>query len=215
MNMRLLSFNHRILLVTFLLCLPFVAVAQNGYDINVQNYQERWQKLMPTHTKIQFAGSMGLLSAGVGWSYGKNKQWETDVMLGFVPRYDTDRLKITMTVKQSFKPWNIDLKKGFSIEPLSCGLYLNTIFHDDFWASQPSKYPNGYYAFSTKLRINVFAGQQITYNIEYEKRRRARAVTFFYEFSTNELYIISAVGNKQLGLSDIVHLSLGLKMQIF
>ena len=40
------------------------------------------EALIPTHTKIQFAGNMGLLSFGTGWDYGRRNQWETDVFFG-------------------------------------------------------------------------------------------------------------------------------------
>lgn len=49
------------------------------YDRRVHRYRKRWEALIPTHTKIQFAGNMGLLSLGTGWDYGKRNQWETDV----------------------------------------------------------------------------------------------------------------------------------------
>ena len=42
--------------------------------------------LIPTHTKSQFAGNMGLLSFGTGWDYGRRNQWETDVFFGVLPR---------------------------------------------------------------------------------------------------------------------------------
>ena len=78
---------------------------------------------------------MGLLSFGTGWDYGKNNQRETEVFLGFVPKYDTEHTKITLTLKQNFIPWEIDLKRNFSIEPMACGLYVNTVFGGDFWAN--------------------------------------------------------------------------------
>ena len=34
-------------------------------------YDERWERLKPTHLKWQYAGGMGLNSVGVGWDYGR------------------------------------------------------------------------------------------------------------------------------------------------
>ena len=56
------------------------------YDKRVHRYRSAWEALIPTHTKIQYAGGMGLLSWGIGWDYGKRGQWETDLLLGFIPR---------------------------------------------------------------------------------------------------------------------------------
>lgn len=47
------------------------AELNSKYDKRVHRYRRNWEKLIPTHTKIQFAGNMGLLSFGTGWDYGK------------------------------------------------------------------------------------------------------------------------------------------------
>ena len=41
------------------------------YDKRVHRYRRAWEALIPTHTKLQYAGGMGLLSWGIGWDYGK------------------------------------------------------------------------------------------------------------------------------------------------
>ena len=113
------------------------------YDKRVHRYRSAWEALIPTHTKIQYAGGMGLLSWGIGWDYGKRGQWETDLLLGFIPRYSSRHFKMTMTLKQNFIPWSVYLGKDFSLEPLTCGLYFNTVFSDDFWTEEPDRYPHG------------------------------------------------------------------------
>ena len=45
------------------------------YDKRVHRYRKHWESLIPTHTKLQFAGNMGLLSLGTGWDYGKRGKW--------------------------------------------------------------------------------------------------------------------------------------------
>ncbi|MDH6308436.1 hypothetical protein M2451_000747 [Dysgonomonas sp. PFB1-18] len=207
--------KYKIYPVLILILLPIIASAQNGYERRVEKYQNQWSKLIPTHTKIQYAGGMGLLSFGAGWDYGKNNQWETDVFLGFLPKYSTSKTKITFTLKQNFIPWNKKLGKNFSLDPLACGLYINTIFDGDFWVSEPDKYPNDYYSFSTKMRFNIYVGQRITYKIPEDKRFFAKSITAFYELSTNDLYMASAFTNKYLKPDDYLRLSFGLKFQLF
>ncbi len=204
-----------IYIITFLLFLPVIAGAQNKYDKRVHKYRRTWEKLIPTHTKIQFAGDMGLLSFGTGWDYGKKNQWETDVFLGFIPKYSSSDFKMTFTLKQNYMPWSIGLGKGFSTEPLACGIYFNTVMNDDFWTKEPDRYPKGYYGFSTKIRTHVFLGQRLTYDIAHDKRITAKSITFFYEISTCDLYVISAFGNSYLKPKDYLRLSLGLKLQLF
>ena len=74
-------------------------------------------------------------SFGTGWDYGKRNQWETDVLLGFIPKYSSKKAKVTMTLKQNYMPWSINIGKGFSTEPLACGLYVNTVFGNQFWGN--------------------------------------------------------------------------------
>jgi len=209
------NFSKIVLLLLALCIFPDYLTGQNKYDERIDKYQSRWKKLIPTHYKIQYAGGMGLLSLGTGWDYGKNNQWETDVFLGFLPKYSTKDNKVTFTVKQNFMPWRTNLGKGFSAEFLSCGLYLNTVLNGDFWVNEPDRYPSGYYAFSTRLRIHVYMGQRFTYRIPPSKRFFAKTITAFYELSTNDLYVVSAVGNKYLKPDDYMRLSFGLKFQFF
>ena len=97
------------------------------YDKRVHRYRRAWEALIPTHTKLQYAGGMGLLSWGIGWDYGKRGQWETDLLLGFIPRYSSKHFKMTMTLKQNYIPWSIWLGKDLSLEPLTTGIYLAMI----------------------------------------------------------------------------------------
>ncbi len=187
----------------------------SGYDRRVHRYRRRWAALIPTHSKLQFAGNMGLLSAGFGWDYGRRNQWETDLLFGFVPKYDSSRAKATFTLKQNYIPWSLQIKESrFSAEPLTCGIYLNTVFGDEFWTSEPDRYPKGYYGFSSKVRIHAFLGQRITYDIDPKRRFTAKAITLFYELSTCDLYLISAVTNRYLRPRDYLSLSFGLKVQL-
>ena len=190
-----------------------ISARQMRYNRRVERFYRNWNRIIPSYAKLQYAGNMGLLSFGTGWDYGKHNQWETDLFLGFLPKYSSKKAKITMTLKQNYIPWNIPLKKGFSVDPLACGLYLNTVFGDQFWVHEPDRYPKGYYGFSSKIRIHIYLGQRLTYNIPAHYRFFARGITFFYELSTCDLYLISAATNRYLKPKDYLSLSFGLKFQ--
>ncbi|MCM1503966.1 MAG: hypothetical protein NC127_02070 [Muribaculum sp.] len=178
-------------------------------------YEQRWNNLIPKYFKIQYAGGMGLLSFGMGWEYGSHRQWETDLLIGFIPKHSSKRAKTTMSVKQNFVPWNIPLKGRLSVEPLSTGMYLNTVFGSEFWTQNPDKYPQGYYWFSTRVRTHVFIGQRIKFVIPDNRRKYSSSVTAFYELSTCDLYVIQAVRNSYIKPKDYLRLSFGLKFNIF
>lgn len=174
-----------------------------------------WRSLVPSQLVVQNAGNMGLVSAGIGWSYGSHRQWETQFMVGFVPKYKSFSAKPTITLKENLTPWRCQLGSKTMLEPFSCGIYVNTIIGQRFWSYLPSRYPNNYYWFSTRFRINVFMGERLTWQFRTRKNGRPKSVTVFYECSTCDLYLFDYFGNRSIKLRDIVGLSLGLKLQLF
>lgn len=186
------------------------------YEERIYNYHRCWQGLIPSHTVVQYAGSIGFLSAGIGWDYGKRDQWETTVLLGYLPKYHSDKNKVTFTLKQNYTPWSITLKpERLTVEPLTCGLFFNTIFSDEFWVDEPDRYPEGYYGFSTRIRTHLFVGQRLTHHFK-GKDKKGRSLTAYYELNTCDLYLVSLVTNPHyLKIGDILSLAVGIKMQIF
>lgn len=189
------------------------------YDKHVQRMTSKWASLIPTHLVIQNAGNMGVLSVGMGWSYGKRHQWECDLMFGYIPEHESNRGKLTSTIKGNYMPWNICLnpngdwtKRGqWNFEPLSASLYINTVYGHEFWRTQPGRYPDKYYDFmSTKFRLNAAIGQRITYVIPKSKRQHHNRVTLFYEVGTCDLYIRSMF-QTSIPLKEILGLSIGAK----
>ncbi len=187
----------------------------NRYDDRIHRYRKYWASLIPTQFIIQNAGNMGLVSIGTGWDYGKHRQWETHFLIGYLPKYKSPRGKVTFTLKQTYTPWSVALKRGFLFQPLSTGIYFNTVAGREFWVKQPHRYPDKYYDFlSTKVRVNVFVGQGITKVVPKNKAKFVKSLTFFYELSTCDLYVRAAFLDDKVKLSDIIGLSLGLKCLI-
>lgn len=185
---------------------------ENRYNKAVQTYTNGWNKIIPRYSKIQFAGSMGLLSIGTGWNYYRN-HWETDLLFGIIPRNVDNNAKITLTLKQNYYPWDIHLSDKLSFAPLTCGVYINILFDREFWRSQPNKYPEKYYWFSTRFRFHIFLGERFTLDLNKEKSYH-KSISFFYELSTCDLYLINKFGNKVLKPKDFLSLSFGIKLQI-
>lgn len=184
------------------------------YDKNRQRLMKRWKRLIPTQASLQYAGSIGLMSVGWGWHYGKGQHWETDMLIGVVPRYHTEKFHTTFTIKQRYVPWHCMVSHRWTIEPLTAGVFFNTISGDDFWRSLPDKYPKHYYGFSTKVRANIFLGQRLRYNIPRSKRLAHQAVSFYYELSSCDLYIVSKATNKEYPWQETLTLALGLRWEM-
>lgn len=190
-----------------------VPAEMSKYDKRVHYYRKHWGALIPTQSILQTCGNMGIVSLGIGWDYGRRGQWETQLLVGYVPKFDSNRAKLTFTLKQNYIPWSTYLDHGWSFEPLECGLYFNTIFGHDFWTKQPTKYGNGYYPFSTRIRPNVFLGERFTKVVPESRRKRIKSFTLFYELSTNDIYFMRFYRNGSAGFWDVFGLSFGLKVQ--
>lgn len=173
---------------------------------------EGWKRLLPTRVEIQYAGGMGMFSFGVGWEYGRRGQWATDLFVGFIPAAYIDHTYATTTVKQTYVPWSIQCGDRFSIEPFKCGIYLNSIIADEFWLREPSRYPKGYYGFSTKIRAHIFVGQN--YRLHLRRCGALRDISLFWEANTCDLYLISRATNRYLSPSDYIGLSVGIGFHI-
>lgn len=189
--------------------------AKTKYLRNTARYQRDWSRIVPNQTTMQFAGSIGAYAIGLGWHYGRKQQWETELLFGYVPKKNGGEEHFTFTAKQRYVPWRLPLSSRWAVEPLTTGFFINSIFGEGFWDKEPSKYTHGYYGFSTKIRYNIFVGQRVVYNIPTRHRRFNRSITFYYELSTCDLYVVSAVPNKNVGLGDILSLALGVKMEMF
>lgn len=207
--MKKLIFNLPVLLAAVLLfIIPKSICAQ-------EQPRKFWNELIPSHAKLQLAGGIGTVSAGIGWTYGRHDQWETDLMIGYLPKYSSDQNRATFTFKQNYIPWHIELGNSgiwrrLSFSPLRCGLYANAILGSGFWTKEPDIYPGKYYKFSTRCRFHIFIGEEFTLHLG-SKESRPNNLSFYYEIHTYDLMVISAFTNKELGFTDFVKLSLGIK----
>lgn len=173
-----------------------------------------FQSLTPDFERIQYAGSTGLLNAGLGWEYGKNSQHETDMMFGYVPKYEKSSGFFTFTLRQTYVPFKKPLfNDALSVQPLSCGIFMSSVFNSEYWVRCPERYPNsGYYFFPLKIRIHLFVGQRYTFVVSRDKQRLFNTISAVWELSTCDLYILSKAHNSTLPFHETLSLSLGVKV---
>lgn len=180
------------------------------YEQRLQRRLDAWHRLIPNLYSLQFAGGIGMFSAGIGWDYGSSDQWETHLSLGFLPKRYGNPLYWTVTLKENYLPWNMSLGTSpLELRPLCVTLGVNSILHGDFWTSEPDRYPGGYYGFSSRIRFFLGVGQRLTVNIPYKKRRLGRQLSVYYEVSTCDLYVRQKFLNRKIPLKDIITLGVG------
>lgn len=191
--------------------------AVNSWAKRIERYNRFWERLCPRGGRIQFAGNMGMFSAGPCWIYGR-EHWETALLFGFVPRHQARHGMMTMTIKEDYIPWSIHFhgkRRDIDFQPLATGIYFNTVFDHKFWTKQPDRYPKGYYWFSTRMRPNIYIGERLKLHIPYQRRRFGCAVSLFYEISASDFDIIQQVQNSYLTPGKYLTLSLGIQVEWF
>ena len=171
------------------------------------------ERIIPTHVKAQYAGGMGVASLGIGWDYGKKGEWETDVMLGYLPKRYSDGFHATFTLKQNYIPWSIRCHERFSFEPFTASLYFSLISGEEYWMREPDRYGGSYYRFTTRMRLNLGFGQRATWHLKQPKGS-LRSITFYYEFHACDLDICAKFTNKELKMEDITYFSCGLRFHL-
>jgi len=227
-------------LIFSLICLlPVLGWGQIGSESSYASREERverakeiWLKVIPNISTLQYAGNIGAISAGIGWDYGKHDRWETHVQVGFLPKMDAERAACTFTLRENLIPWSFGLGKRSwaeerkdrqwnrraicSLEPLVFSMFMNTIFNDEFWVKEPEKYNGGdYYRFSSKIRTHLGLGSRLSLNIPRAKQKHFERVSIYYEISTYDLAIISAVPNKSISFGDIICAGVGIQYKFF
>lgn len=181
------------------------------YEQRVIDRKKAWTKLMPDLFTVQYAGGIGMFSGGIGWHYGRSRQFETHLLVGFTPKQRPYPAYWTVTLRETYNPWRLAIGKSFAVKPLSVNLALNSILHHEFWTSEPDRYPKGYYGFSSRMRIHLGVGQRFIFVVPESKRRIFSRVAVYYEVSTCDLYIRQKALNHNIPWRDILTLGVGVQ----
>jgi hypothetical protein len=184
-----------------LLFFPFLLAAQTE-----SNPRKWWA---PDHAKLQFAGNIGFVSAGFGYSFTKQKKLETDLYYGYVPeRYGNLH---SITLKNTWfilKPLTVKEKTKFYL--LSFGIPINYSIGKEYFLIAANKYPKRYYDYSSALRFNFFLGGKITHAMKETSKLKELGV--YYELGTYDLAVHNHIFNvSTLKFRNLFNLGLGVK----
>jgi hypothetical protein len=177
-------------------------------SVNAQSEEKRkWIK--PDHVLLQYAGSIGLVSGGIGYDIFR-KKGKLDFMFGYTPAYNSSSSLKSLTIKATTHPLRVTTKRAITIAPLNIGMYLTYTPGRKYSSDLPAWYPDGYYWWSEALRLNIFLGGNATFAIN--RIRKEHRLSPYYEIGTNEVKLVSYIQNRHaLDLMDILHGSVGLR----
>lgn len=164
----------------------------------------------PDHVVIQFAGNIGILSVGPGYSYLRDKV-TTEFLYGITPEFESNTSIHILTGKTTYHPVKLDLGKGYLWEPFKVGTGMSYTIGRQFHTKWPERYPEDYYWWTSTMRLTPFVGTTISRKVGDENTAIKR-VEFSPELGTHDLAITSFLTNENFKFRKILNLAFGLKL---
>lgn len=168
--------------------------------------QERhWSN--PDHLIVQYAGSIGYFSGGVGYNVFKGKA-RASLHYGHVPKAVGGPLNIFAT-KLLFVPRRYQVSERVVINPFDAGLMISYHLGETFMSRWPEhQYPENYYWWMTSFRFHLNLESSVT--LKVREHTAFKAITGYVELNANELYLVSLFQNRRsLSVFDVVMLGAG------
>lgn len=160
----------------------------------------RW--FLPTHAKIQYAGSIGFVSVGAG--YRLWNIYEPSLMYGYLSEsFGGSNVSVhTISLKNSFYLTSLPWLKHFWPR---VGMLINWGNTNNTFSKLPPHYPEKYY-FQNKIHLAPFWGGEWHFAI---KDKHLSGVGIYFEFSALDAYILEAIRTEYIKITDVWSLGIG------
>lgn len=166
--------------------------------------------LSPDFYTAQFAGSIGYISVGAGYTFFKNKM-DVSLHYGFVPKRMGGEFHIA-TARFVYQPWQWPISKRLTLSPFNTGIFISYHADSDLSTSWPSRYEDGYYWWQTAIRFHLLWEQRLSFALN---GGRFSHLQVFTQLNTNELYAISYLLNTgSIKPSEFVKLGMGVRVAL-
>ncbi|NOQ26347.1 MAG: hypothetical protein GQ564_13365 [Bacteroidales bacterium] len=167
----------------------------------------RYKILLPDYVKLQFAGGIGFLSTGIGYTFFKQKL-DVSFFYGYVPEYFTADDLHGISFQLTAKLFKFKAFKNIEILPLNLGWFAHHTFGNEFWVTLPDNYPDNYYWWSPGRIAGVFIGGEIKTKL-FANITPASGTAFYARIGTRGLYLASKFENSSIPITDIIELGFG------
>ena len=185
----------------FLLLLTFI----RGYS-NDTTFIKSKSWYIPDYTKIQFAGNIGFLSAGIGYKIFKGHLY-SDLMYGYVPSSFSKAEIHIITQKNTFPIFNKKIK-NLTISPIT-GFTLSFETGGNSFLILPDKYPKGYYG-TNAFHFTFFVGGKL--HKDFNKQLKIKGIDLYAELGTVDTYLWYAILSKEVKINSIFSSAIGINI---
>ena len=195
-----MNFKVLLILVFTMVCSISATYSQVSYKVDSASYK----KFLPDYVKLQFAGGIGFMSMGVGYTFFNHKL-DITYFYGYVPKYFTVDDLHSVSLQLTAKLLTYNLSENIQILPLNFGWYAHHTFGNEYWIKLPDNYPEGYYWWSPGRNAGIFIGGEIKTKL-FASKTPASGTAFYARAGTRGLYFVSKFGNSSIPISDIIEL---------
>jgi len=168
----------------------------------------KYERFLPDYVKMQFAGGIGFLSPGIGYSFFKQR-FEVSFFYGYVPEFVAKDDLHSVSLQLTAKLFRFNASKNIEVVPLNIGWFIHHTFGNEYWIKLPSHYPDEYYWWSPGRNSGVFVGGEVKTRLLGNKTP-ASGTAFYVRVGSRGLYIASKFGNASIPLSDIIEFGFGI-----
>jgi len=168
------------------------------------------EAIIPDHVDLQYAGSIGYVSIGVGYNLFKEKT-SLSFHYGYVPEVKGGELHIA-AVKFEYKPFKIKISDKIVFHPINPVVFLSYTMGKNFGLSfDRNQYAKGYYFWSPALREHLGISSEL--KLMGDRSSKIKSISLYAEANTNDLYMISWYENRtSTPIYEIFHLGFGVRM---
>lgn len=185
-------------LIVSIICLLHSAQAQ-------QTENNILQTITPHHVQLQYAGNIGMVSAGIGYNLANDKIHVT-LMDGFTPASIAGNNINVVALKGSYDIVSLPVLRTRSIVPYAG---LATTFEtsgNGVYKKLPERYTDRKYYQMSAFHLNVFAGAKLQLPVGARDRQR---LELYAETGTVDSYIYYYFKNSALDFTDMFSMALG------
>jgi hypothetical protein len=159
-----------------------------GITYNTKGQSKLLKAMIPDQAIIQYAGSIGYVSTGIGYNLWKEKS-SLSFHYGYVPANKGGELHIA-TVKLDYKPFKVKIGRQVMFYPVNPVAFLSYTLDRQFgFRFDSSVYADGYYFWSPALREHLGVTSEL--RLLGDRSSNIRSVSLFAEANTNDLYAIN------------------------
>lgn len=183
------------------------------FSINAAAQQK--DDLVPDAVIVQHAGSIGYLSAGVGYELFTKKRGSLDLCYGHVPENMGGTLHVA-TAKFAYRPFEVRVSDKLTFYPANPGVFLAYTFGKNLsFAFDNKQYSRGYYGWSEALRSHLSVSSEVElHTVGSMIGKGVKAVAVYSEFNVSDLYLVSWATNRDgLPLFDVFKLGIGVRLK--